>query len=122
MLCPLDETGDRCNLIADKCYPNPCRNNGTCLSTLKPNEFFCLCDDYHYGESDRFNFISIKVLLIGLLLFNILISIYFLSIFFLIINVFISIFLTCCIIHTNKTKHQKLLLSNYILIQIVKFI
>jgi hypothetical protein len=34
----------------DQCHSNPCQNSGTCLSTSKPNLFFCLCDDYHYGD------------------------------------------------------------------------
>jgi hypothetical protein len=49
-ICPLNETGDRCNLISDQCYPNPCKNNGTCISVLKQNQFLCLCDDYYYGD------------------------------------------------------------------------
>jgi hypothetical protein len=60
-ICPLNETGHRCNLIADKCDKNPCQNNGTCISTVKANEFFCLCDDYHYGDKCQLEKRSIQL-------------------------------------------------------------
>ena len=53
-ICSLNKLGDRCDLIHDQCHSNPCQNNGACLSTMKPNEFYCLCDDYHYGDVCQF--------------------------------------------------------------------
>jgi hypothetical protein len=49
-ICPLNKVGYQCELIHDRCDPNPCYNNGTCLSTSEPNRFICLCDEYHYGD------------------------------------------------------------------------
>ena len=60
-ICPLNEIGHRCDLIHDKCHPNPCQNNGTCLSTSKPNQFFCLCDDYHYGDECQLEKRSVRL-------------------------------------------------------------
>jgi hypothetical protein len=60
-ICPLNEIGDRCDLIHDKCHSNPCQNNGTCLSTAKSNKFFCLCDDYHYGDECQLEKRSVRL-------------------------------------------------------------
>jgi hypothetical protein len=60
-ICPLNETGYRCNLIPDKCHPNPCQNDGTCVSALEPNRFFCLCDDYHYGDECQLEKRSVRL-------------------------------------------------------------
>jgi hypothetical protein len=49
-ICPLNEIGQQCGLIFDGCDLNPCQNDGTCLSTTKPNQFICLCDEYHSGN------------------------------------------------------------------------
>jgi hypothetical protein len=49
-LCSLNKMGHRCDLIHDQCHPNPCRNDGTCFSTPLPNQYLCLCDDFHYGD------------------------------------------------------------------------
>jgi hypothetical protein len=53
-ICPLNEIGHQCELIHDPCDSNPCRNNGTCLSTPEVNRFICLCDEYHYGDQCEF--------------------------------------------------------------------
>jgi hypothetical protein len=49
-ICPLNKFGQRCDLIHDKCDPNPCQNDGTCFATSELNNFFCLCNDRYYGE------------------------------------------------------------------------
>ena len=53
-ICSLNEFGDRCHLAHDQYHSNPCQNNGACLSTMKSNQFYCLCDDYHYGDVCQF--------------------------------------------------------------------
>lgn len=60
-ICPLNEIGHQCDLIHDKCHRNPCQNNGTCISTSKPNQFFCLCDDYHYGDECQLKKRSVRL-------------------------------------------------------------
>ena len=53
-ICPLHMIGHRCELTFDRCDPNLCQNNGKCLSTPKPNEFICLCDEFYYGNLCQF--------------------------------------------------------------------
>jgi hypothetical protein len=49
-ICPLNEIGHRCSLVFDKCQPNPCQHDGTCLATSEINKFVCLCTDQYHGE------------------------------------------------------------------------
>ena len=36
---------------ADPCYPNPCSNNGRCLSNSDGDKFMCECALGYLGES-----------------------------------------------------------------------
>jgi hypothetical protein len=60
-ICPLNETGQQCGLIFDACDPNPCENDGTCLSTPEVNQYICLCDEYHSGEQCEFEKRSVRL-------------------------------------------------------------
>ena len=46
---PWNTFGRRCDLTYDSCIQNPCRNNGTCLTTEKFNAFLCICNNRYYG-------------------------------------------------------------------------
>ncbi|UJR12437.1 hypothetical protein I4U23_016613 [Adineta vaga] len=49
-ICSSERYGYRCELLYDQCNQNPCKNNGTCLTSIRPTEYYCMCTNLYYGK------------------------------------------------------------------------
>ena len=64
-LCPLNKIGSRCYINRNLCRPNPCLNNGVCISSTVANSLdsvSCICEQSFSGKRCEFRATQINIL------------------------------------------------------------